>query len=191
MKRRQFVYAGLAGSLLAAAGCTTTDPQKGDGSPAAKRARIDAGVDEALNRLYSTVQGSRELGNKARGILVFPNVVAAGFIVGGEYGEGALREGGRTTGYYSTASGSFGFQAGAQSKALIFMFMNQAELDRFKSGSGWTAGVDGSVAVVKAGINASIDTNTARAPVVAFAITNAGLMANLSVEGTKISKLDL
>ncbi|OVZ54294.1 hypothetical protein CDO44_26455 [Pigmentiphaga sp. NML080357] len=191
MKRRQFLYAGVTASLLAAAGCTTTNPENGDGSPAAKRARIDSGVNEALNRLYSTVEGSRELGAKARGILVFPNVVAAGFIVGGEYGEGSLREGGRTTGYYSTASGSFGFQAGAQSKALVFMFMNQAELDRFKSSNGWTAGVDGSVAVVKAGVNAAIDTNTARAPVVAFAITNAGLMANLSVEGTKITKLNL
>ncbi|MPS26181.1 MAG: hypothetical protein E2576_01350 [Alcaligenaceae bacterium] len=192
MKRRQFLYATATAGLLVAAGCTTTDPNKsGDSSPAAKRSRIDSGVNETLNRLYSSVDGSRELGNKARGILVFPSVINAGFIIGGEYGEGALRESGRTTGYYSTASGSFGFQAGAQSKALIFMFMNQAELDRFKSSNGWTAGVDGSVAVVKAGVNAAVDTNTARAPVVAFALTNAGLMAGLTVEGTKISKLNL
>lgn len=191
MKRRQFLYATATAGLLVAAGCTTTNPETGDSSPAAKRSRIDSGVNETLNRLYASVNGSRELANKARGILVFPSVINAGFIVGGEYGEGALREGGRTTGYYSTASGSFGFQAGAQSKALVFMFMNQAELDRFKASNGWTAGVDGSVAVVKAGINAGIDTNTARAPVVAFALTNAGLMAGLTVEGTKISKLKL
>ena len=191
MKRRQFLYATASAGLLVAAGCTTTNPQTGDSSPAAKRSRIDSGANETLNRLYTSVSGSRELGNKARGILVFPSVINAGFIVGGEYGEGALREGGRTTGDYSTASGSFGFQAGAQSKALVFMFMNQAELDRFKSSNGWTAGVDGSVAVVKAGINAGVDTNTARAPVVAFALTNAGLMAGLTVEGTKISKLKL
>ncbi|MDX3907662.1 MAG: YSC84-related protein [Pigmentiphaga sp.] len=191
MKRRQFLYASAAAGLLVAAGCTTTNPQNGDGSPAARRARIDSGVNEALNRLYATVQGARELGTKAEGILVFPSVISAGLVVGGEYGEGALREGARTTAYYSTASGSFGFQAGAQSKALIFMFMNQAELDRFKASKGWTAGVDGSVAVVKAGVNAAVDVNTARAPVVAFALTNAGLMANLTVEGTKITRLDL
>ncbi|VCU71513.1 hypothetical protein PIGHUM_03598 [Pigmentiphaga humi] len=191
MNRRHLLSASVMAGILALAGCTTTNPDTSGISPADKRARINTGAEEALNRLYAAVPGSREMASKARGILVFPNVVAAGFVIGGEYGEGALREGGRTTGYYSTASGSFGFQAGAQSKALIFMFMNQAELDRFKNSNGWKAGVDGSVAVVKAGVNAGIDTNTARSPVVAFALTNAGLMANLTVEGTKVSKLDL
>ncbi len=190
MKRRYFIQAGAIAGVLALTGCTTTQ-QQSQGSPAERRAKINAGVEETLSRLYSTVPGSRDMGSKARGILVFPSVIAAGFMVGGEYGEGALREGGRNTGYYSTAGGSFGLQIGAQSKAIIIMFMSQAELDRFKASKGWTAGVDGSVAVVKGGVNAGIDTNTARAPVVAFALTNAGLMANLTVEGNKITKLDL
>jgi len=192
MKRREFLGStfAVAASTLAVAGCTTTTPGS-SGTPAERRSRINAGADEALGRLYSSVQGSRDLANKARGILIFPNVISAGFIFGAEYGEGVLREGGHPTGFFSTTSGSFGFQAGAQSRAIILMFMNQTELDRFKASSGWTAGVDGSVAVVRVGANAGIDTNTARAPIIAFALTNAGLMANLSLQGTKITRLDL
>lgn len=192
MKRRQFLsttFVAVAGAV-AVAGCTTTAPGS-RGTPEERRARINAGVDETLSRLYATVPGSRDLGSKARGILVFPSVFAAGFVFGAEYGEGALRERGRTTGFFSTTSGSFGFQAGAQSRAIVIMFMSQGELDRFKSSSGWSAGVDGSVAVVNAGVNAGIDTNTARSPIIAFAMTNAGLMANLTLQGSRITRLDL
>ena len=91
----------------------------------------------------------------------------------------------------SSQKSSFGFQAGAQSKAMVLMFMTQAALDKFRASSGWTAGVDAAVAAVKVGADAQIDTATATAPVVAFAMTNVGLMANLSLEGTKFSKLDL
>jgi lipid-binding SYLF domain-containing protein len=192
MERRAFITstAGLivGTSGLVLAGCTTTPDAPAD--KAAKRREIDAAVDPALSRLYNTVKG-RELGNRARGILVFPNVVAAGFIFGGEFGDGALRAGSRNAGYYRTITGSWGLQIGAQSKAVYFMFMTQDALDKFVASHGWTAGVDASVALAKVGANGDIDTNTAQQSVVGFVLTNAGLMANLTLEGTKITKLDL
>jgi len=189
MKRRTLLALPLAATALAAAGCTTTGTRRGN--PAARRQEIDSAVASALQRLYDTVPGSREIGGRARGILVFPEVIAAGFIVGGEYGEGALRAGGRSQAYYSTVTGSLGFQAGAQSKAVFFMFMTEDALEKFRRSNGWTAGVDASVAVAKVGANGAVDINTARAPVVGFVMTNAGLMANLNLEGTKVTRLDL
>jgi len=191
MNRRTFVSlsaAALLGAPLAA--CTTNDGF-GSSDPQARRTEIDSGVDAALDKLYRSVQGARELGAKARGLLVFPNVLSAGLFVGGEYGEGAMRTDGATRGYFSTASGSLGLQAGAQSKAVVFMFMTQDALDGFLKSTGWTAGVDATVALAKIGANGSLDTNTVRAPVVGFVIANAGLMAGVSLEGTKVSRLPL
>ncbi|MDQ3058956.1 MAG: YSC84-related protein [Pseudomonadota bacterium] len=188
MQKRRFLTQSAtllgAGALLLS-GCTTTP---GAGT-AGKRQEIDAGVTAALDRLSSTVPGSRELVNKARGVLVFPSVLAAGFGLGGEYGEGALRVGGRTVDYYSTASASFGLQIGAQSKTVIFLFMTQEALDKFRRSEGWTAGVDASVAVIKAGVNGDVDLNTVTQPVNVFVMTNKGLMANLTIEGTKVTRL--
>lgn len=195
MQKREFLTKSvftLGAAALMLSGCSTTSSTgantAGTAGPARKR-EIDDGVNATLDRLYSTVQGSHELVNKARGVLVFPSVLAAGFVVGGEYGEGALRVGGKSVDYYSTVTGSFGLQIGAQSKAIIFLFMTQEALDKFTRSNGWTAGVDASVAVVKVGANGVVDLNTATKPVNAIVMTNKGLMANLNVEGTKITKL--
>ncbi|WP_053572199.1 BPSL1445 family SYLF domain-containing lipoprotein [Caballeronia cordobensis] len=195
MQRRNFMLkstAVLALGSLTFAGCTTNrNAGKEQAAGAADLHRsIDADVDGTLQRLYVTVSGSRELVAKASGVLVFPNVIQAGFVVGAQYGKGALRVGGQTVGYYSTTSGSFGLTAGAQSKALIFLFMNQDSLAKFRSSSGWSAGADASVALVRMGANGKIDTTTASKPVQAFVLTNAGLMADASLEGTKVSRLD-
>jgi lipid-binding SYLF domain-containing protein len=195
MQRRHFVTASAAalayGGLLLT-GCTTT---KSSGESAAtdmsKRQSIDASVDGTMAKLYTTVPGSRELVSKARGILVFPSVLQVGFVIGGQYGEGSLRVGGSTVGYYSTISGSFGLQAGAQSKAIIFLFMTQDALDKFRNSNGWSAGADASVALIKIGANGAIDTSTATAPVDAIVMTNSGLMADVSLAGTKVSKLNI
>ncbi|MBN3764220.1 YSC84-related protein [Burkholderia sp. Ac-20365] len=195
MQRRHFVTASVAalayGGLLIS-GCTTT---KSSGESAAtdmsKRQSIDSSVDGTLSKLYTTVQGSRELIAKARGVLVFPSVLQVGFVVGGQYGEGALRVGGSTAGYYSTISGSFGLQLGAQSKAIIFLFMTQDALDKFQNSKGWSAGADASVALLKVGANGALDTTTATAPVEAIVMTNSGLMADVSLAGTKVSKLNI
>ena len=193
MQRRRFIAisgAVLASSGLSLAGCTTTAPSSGTpDANAGRRATIDADVDATLTRLYNTVHGSRELVSKARGVLVFPSVISAGFWVGGQYGQGALRIGEQTSGYYSVAAASFGLQIGAQSKAIIMLFMTQEALDKFTHSQGWAAGVDATVAVVTVGANGNIDTSTATKPVEAFVLTNAGLMAGVSLEGTKISRL--
>ncbi|MBU6487746.1 MAG: hypothetical protein KGQ57_07965 [Burkholderiales bacterium] len=194
MQRRRFIAltgAAIASSGLALSGCTTTPPSS-SATPeanAGRRASIDADVDATLARLYSTVHGSRELVGSARGVLVFPSVISAGFWVGGQYGQGSLRVGGQTSGYYSIAAASFGLQIGAQSKAIIMLFMTQEALDKFTHSQGWAAGVDATVAVVRLGANGNVDTSTATGPVEAFVLTNAGLMAGVSLEGTKISRL--
>jgi lipid-binding SYLF domain-containing protein len=188
MKKRSFL-AAAAGALVLSA-CSTTGPgDKGD--PATKRASIDAGVDNALATLYTQAQGSRELVAKASGVLVFPSVVSAGFVIGGSYGQGALRVGGRTNGYYSTAAGSVGLLAGAESKSMYILFMTPEALAKFQASNGWTAGVDASVTLINVGADASATTATAQQPVIGYVLSKGGLMANLSLDGTKISRLEL
>jgi lipid-binding SYLF domain-containing protein len=156
-----------------------------------KRRAIDAKVHGTLSKLYANVRGSRELVDKANGVLVFPSVIKVGFVAGGEYGEGALRVSWKSVGYYSTVSGSFGLQAGAQSNAVIFLFMTHDALSSFRRSKGWSAGREGSVALLKVGANGAIDTTTATAPVNAIVLTNAGLMGDVSLSGTKVSRLKI
>ncbi|ACR28536.1 BPSL1445 family SYLF domain-containing lipoprotein [Burkholderia glumae] len=195
MQKRTLVLKAAAALIvgsLALAGCTTTPDKPATASTnASTRQAIDASVNATLSRLYATVPGSRELAAKSRGILVFPEVLQAGFIVGAQTGNGALRVGGSTIGYYNTSSLSVGLQAGAQSKAVIFLFMTQDALDKFRASNGWAAGADASVALVKMGANGAIDSNTATAPVEVVVLTNAGLMGDVSINGTKVTKLDL
>jgi len=196
MRRREFILttsAALAATGSVLAGCTTTPPSSAPDTlgRADRRRSINAAVDSTLARLYTTANGSRELVAKARGVLVFPSVIQAGFWIGGQYGEGALRVGGQSTGFYSTAGGSFGLQIGAQSKAIIFLFMTQDALDRFRDSDGWAVGADATVALVKIGANGNIDTSTATAPVQAFVLTNAGLTVGVSLEGTKITRVTI
>jgi lipid-binding SYLF domain-containing protein len=186
MDKRSFLVLGLSGLVTAA--CSTNS---NSGDAAAKRSSIDASVDSALSTLHAQVPGSRELTAKAKGVLVFPSVVSAGLGVGGSYGQGALRVGGRSVGYYSTTGASVGLLAGADSKAVFVLFMTQEALDKFNASKGWTAGADALVTMAKAGASASIDTQTAQQPVIGFALSNSGLMANLSLDGTKVNKVDL
>lgn len=186
MSRRSFLVAATGVVVTLAVGCASKSPQE----EAAKRRDIDAKSEAALTRLYTQSPGSRELAQKSRGVLVFPAVAAGGLIIGGEYGEGSLRMANRTVDYYKMASASIGLTAGAQSKAVILMFMTQDALDKFIASKGWTAGVDASVAVMKTGAEAGVGTLTAQAPVVAYVSTNSGLMADVSLQGSKISKLE-
>ncbi|AIO40624.1 hypothetical protein KDW55_14980 [Burkholderia sp. AU19243] len=195
MQKRTLVLKAAAALIvgsLALTGCTTT-PDKPDNAAtnASKRQAIDSSVDATLSRMYSTVKGSRELVAKSRGVLVFPEVLQAGFIVGGQTGNGALRVGGSTVGYYNTSSLSVGLQAGAQSKAIVFLFMTQQALDEFRNSDGWAAGAGASVALVKMGANGAVDSNTATAPIQVIVLTNAGLMGDVSINGTKVTKLKI
>ena len=184
MKRREVL---LIGGATLIAGCSSAPA-----NPDAKRREIDAAVDGALAQLYASSSSARELGGRARGILVFPSVTTAGFVIGASYGEGALRKSGSTAGYYKIGAGSVGLLAGAESKAMYVMFMTDEALQKFQSNtSGWTVGADASVAFASVGAAGSIDTETAKAPIIGFARTNAGLMANLSFDGTKVEKLNI
>ena len=150
---------------------------------------IDASVNAALSRFYSQVRGSRELVQRAKGTLVFAGVIKAGIGIGGEYGEGAMRIGGRTSAYYSIAAASIGLQLGAQKKDIIIVFLQDAALQKFRAADCWKVGVDGSVVLIDLGADASVDTMKINEPVVGFVVGQKGLMYNLTLEGTKISKL--
>ena len=173
-------------AVMCAVGLITAAPQD---SRAASAYEIDVGVDETLERFYYSIRGARELAHKAVGILVFPSVVKAGFGFGGEYGEGALRIRGRTVDYYNTLSASVGFQLGVQERSVIIMFMTPDALDQFRSTAGWKVGADASVAIITVGIGGSIDTNKITSPVVGFILDPKGLMYNLTLEGSKISRI--
>jgi lipid-binding SYLF domain-containing protein len=192
MNRRNFVTRMAGSGLLVATamvGCTTTGSSDSKDA-AARRQEIDAGAEGALNRLFTSVDGSRELANKAQGILVFPRVLAGGLVIGGEYGDG-VRSKGANVGYYRTIAASFGLTAGGQSRSVIIMFMTPEAYNKFLQAKGWTAGVDASVALAKVGANGKVDTVTGQQPVIGFVQTNAGLMFDVSLDGSKISKLDL
>ena len=119
---------------------------------------IDASVDAAIERFYKQVKGAQEFVQKSKGMLVMPNVVKGAFIVGGEYGEGALRINGKTVDYYNTVSGSIGFQIGGQSKDIILLFMTDEALNKFRASKGWEAGIDGNVALITVGAGERADT---------------------------------
>jgi len=158
-------------------------------APAASARDIDRKVEAAIQRFHAEVDGGRDFTRAAKGVLVFPNVVKAGFGIGGEYGTGALLIDGKTADYYSTTAASVGFQIGAQTKAVILCFMTEVALAAFRASRGWEIGVDGSVALVDTGAGGSLDTTTAPAPVLGFVFGQSGLMANISLEGAKITKI--
>jgi len=161
----------------------------GDRAEAASAVEIDAKVNAVLTRFYKEVASAKELSTKAQGILTFPSVIKAGFGIGGEFGEGALRINDKTVDYYSTVAASIGFQFGVQSRAVILMFMSDDALTSFRSSDGWEIGVDASVALVTIGASEAIDTTNIKEPVIGFIFGEKGLMYNLSLEGSKMTKL--
>ncbi|MGH8221783.1 MAG: YSC84-related protein [Woeseiaceae bacterium] len=153
-------------------------------------AEIEAAVHEALDVFKKEVNGADVFLNQAAGYLVFPRVIKVGIGIGGETGEGALRVGGKTVDYYRTAAGSIGFQLGAQAKSIVIAFMTQQALDKFRASEGWAVGIDGSVALIDLGAGKTIDSTNIKDPVVGFIFGSKGLMYNLTLEGSKITKLD-
>ena len=151
---------------------------------------IDTSVDVALERFYMQVSGAREFAKNAKGLLVLPNVKKAALIIGGEYGEGALRIDGETVDYYNIVSGSFGLQIGVEGKDIIIAFMTDEALATFRASRGWEAGVDGNIALITIGAGGRIDTTTTRDPIVGFVFDVKGLIADVSLKGAKITKLD-
>jgi len=157
---------------------------------ASTAAEIDAKVNAALSRLKAEVPGSTKVLADAKGVLVFAEVIKAGFVIAGEGGEGALRIGGKTSGYYSIFSGSVGFQAGGQKRDIIMVFLDADALTQFRDSKGWKAGVDGNVTLIDTGASGTIDTATLKKPIVAFMVGQKGLMAGISLDGSKITRLE-
>ena len=189
---RSVVWAsGAVAAALVMAGCTSTGNTQGKGSAPSSRAELESQSTAALNRLYSAMPGTRELVAKSRGVLVCPAVIGGSFVIGAEHGKCVLRSNGTTRGYYSTTAASIGWQAGGQSKAVIYVFSSQDAYDKFVKSDGWSVGADANVAVGKAGANGAIDTTTANAPVSSYVLNNTGLEAGVSVNGSKISKINM
>jgi lipid-binding SYLF domain-containing protein len=150
---------------------------------------INASVNACLDRFYKQVKGGKEIAAKAKGVLVMPNVVKAGLIVGGEYGEGALRVGGKTASYYNLASGSIGFQIGGEAKDFVILFMTDEVLKQFQASKGWEVGLDGNVALVNIGGGERVDFTKMKDPIIGFVFDVKGLMADISLKGAKFSKI--
>ena len=152
-------------------------------------AEIDREVDAALVHLYAANPTAKEFSKVAKAVLVFPDVVKAGFIVGAQYGAGAFREGGRSVGYYNTVAASYGLQAGAQSFGYALFFMTDSAREYLIKSSGWEIGVGPSIVVVDKGVARSLTTSTAKEDIYAFFFDQKGLMAGLGLQGSKISQI--
>ena len=157
---------------------------------AASAAESDGDVDVALKKLYDTVSGSKVLAARARGILVFPSIVKGGFIIGAQYGDGALRKNNQTVGYYNTVAASYGLQAGVQTFGYALFFMTDAALAYLHSSDGWEIGVGPSIVVVEAGTARTLTTTTAQNEIYAFIFSQKGLMAGVGLQGSKITKIE-
>ena len=158
-------------------------------SYAATADEIDASVNASLSRFVNEVKGAQEFLDAAKGVLIIPKVMQGGLIVGGEYGEGALRISGKTVGYYNIASASLGYQIGGQQKDIILVFMSDKVLKKFRTSKNWRAGVDAKVTLVNIGVDESLSTMKFKQPVVGFVFGQKGLMAGATIEGSKFTKM--
>jgi len=161
-----------------------------DAAVAATAKEIDVSVDVALERFEKDVGGAKQFLAGAKGLLVFPSVIKAGVGFGGEFGEGALRINGKTVSYYNTMAGSFGLQFGAQAKTILLVFLDEDALGQFRKSEGWKVGVDGSVAVIAIGAGTSLDSSKLNQPIVGFILDQKGLMYNLTLEGSKFTRIN-
>jgi len=158
-------------------------------SQAATAGEINRDVDSALQTLYRTTPAAKNLAKIAKGVLVFPDIIKAGLIVGGQYGEGALRVGGKTTGFYRTVAASYGLQAGAQSYGYALFFLDNEGIQYLKNSKGWEIGVGPSVVIVDEGVARSLTTTTAKSGIYAFIFAQKGLMAGIGIQGSKITQI--
>lgn len=157
---------------------------------AASETQINTRVSETLVNFNAINSENKALGEKAAGVLVFPRVTKGGIGVGGEFGEGVLQINGKTVGYYRVEAASVGLTLGLAKHSEIIMFMTQDSLNKFRSGDGWSIGADAGITVVSGGASGSYDTQTQQKPILGFVFAEKGLIADLSFEGSKISKIN-
>jgi lipid-binding SYLF domain-containing protein len=173
--------------VLAVAGGALVSP---DPAEAASAAEVSRDVESALKTLYAQSAAARTLGEKAKGILVFPGIIKGGFLAGGQFGEGALIKGGKTAGYYNTIQGSFGLQAGIQKYGYALFLMTDSAMKWIDKSDGWEIGVGPSIVVMDIGAATSATTTTVQAEIYAFFFDQKGLMGGLGLAGTKITKIN-
>jgi lipid-binding SYLF domain-containing protein len=177
---KSFASTGIIATLLALIGMTAL---------AADTAAIDKQVAGTLDRFYALSEKNRDLAQGAAGVLVFPTITKAGVGLGGEHGDGALQENGKTVGYYSISGASIGLTLGVSRHSEVILFNTQQALDKFVKGGDWSVGADTSVAVMKKGAGGNYDTQTLSKPILAFVFGEKGLMGDASLQGAKISKI--
>lgn len=154
------------------------------------KAEIDASASKAMKQFYTLNDKNKELAGKAAGMLVFPRITKAGAGIGGEYGEGVLLVKGKTVGYYSVASGSIGLTLGIADRSEVIMFMTKTALDNFRNSAGWSIGADAGIAVMSTGTGGTYDTKTLQKPILGFVFGEKGLIGDLSLEGSKVTKIE-
>ena len=174
-------------ALLLVTAATIGRPER---ARAATAAEIDAKAENALKSLLDSNEGARALAGQAKGVLVFPSIIKGGFVVGGASGEGALRIGDRTAGYYRSVAASYGLQIGAQSFSYALFFMTDGALDYLNKSDGWELGVGPSLVVADEGFGKKASTTTLQAEIYAFIFAQEGLMAGLGIEGSKITPIE-
>jgi len=157
---------------------------------AASAAEINRDAKKALEKLYKRSSAAKALGEKAKAILVFPSITKGGFLVGGQYGEGALMKEGKTIAYYNTVSVSYGLQAGVQTYGYALFFMTDSAREYLNRSDGWELGTGPSIVIVDEGAAGGLSTTTARSDVYAFIFSQKGLMAGLGLQGTKVTKME-
>ena len=153
-------------------------------------AEIDRDVDAALTAMFASVPNTRPLAGQAKAVLVFPNIVKAGFLFGAQYGEGALRERGKTVGYYNSAAASYGLQAGVQAFGYALFFMSDSAVNYLNTSGGFELGVGPSIVVLDAGTARALTTTTMQNDIYAVFFDQRGLMAGLGLQGSKISRMN-
>ncbi len=175
----------LAGAVLALAAVVSL--ATASVAQAASAEDLNRDAHQALQTLYRTNATAAAVSRNARAVLIFPNIVKAGLVFGGAYGEGALMKGNNVVNYYNSVSGSWGLQAGAQSYGYAVFLMNDKALDYIDKTAGWEIGVGPTVVIVDAGVAKNLSTSTLKDDAYAFIFNQQGLMAGVSIEGTKIS----
>jgi lipid-binding SYLF domain-containing protein len=176
--------------LLAASGLMLLGFVGSAASFADSKAEIDASVSKAVKQFYALNPKNEELAGKASGMLVFPRITKAGAGIAGEFGEGVLLVKDKTVGYYSIASASVGLTLGIADRSEVIMFMTQASLDKFTKSHGWSVSADAGFAVVSTGASGTYDTKTLQKPILGFVFGEKGLIGDLSLEGSKITKIE-
>ncbi len=186
IKKTVNVGALLVGAMLATVLATALNSGN---ALAASTSEIDQNATQALTTQYQNTPGAQALADKARGILIFPRIVKAGFIVAGQYGDGALREGDQTVGYFRSVAASVGYQAGAQAFGYVLFFMDNASLRYLDKSDGWELGTGPTLVVLDKGFGRNLSTTTLQRGVYAFIFNQSGLMAGVGIQGSKITKI--